>query len=154
VSIELAGGRDLEEAQRLHAEIVKGCNAIRRAWIYVAARLYRMHDDQAWKLLGHSTWGSYLASDDVGIARSYADLLVRAWRVLVVEGGMPPEQLDRTDLSKVGYVLPAVSDGRLEAGKAVVEARTLRREELRNLYVVDTRRDETVRRCPHCGMAL
>lgn len=141
-------------AERLHDEIVQGCEALRRVWIYVAERLYHQHRIRGWRDLGHRSWGAYLASPGIGLARSYADQLVRAWRVLVVEQGVDPRSLKGTDLNKVVYVLPAIAAGDVRPADALVDARGMSREDLRDRYVKDHRRDESVRRCPNCGVPL
>lgn len=147
----------IDRAAELEREIAIGCAFIRQAWVILASRLYEFHDDRAWEVLGHDSFGEWLAGPDVDIGYRQAMRLIEAYREMTVERGISAEKLELADVTKVAVVLPAVRRGDVSAEDALADAQTLSRSDLAEKYGgnpnarLDAESEPELHACPECG---
>ena len=63
--------------------------------MYVAERLFEIHEHEHWRALGFDSFSAYLRS--LGLSRSHCIRLIRVYRRFCIEAGV-----DRTRLDAVG----------------------------------------------------
>jgi hypothetical protein len=153
---------EVQEAYRLEQVICLIIGAMRVAWVEIAARLYQFAQIKGWESLGYETfheWASSPSLGDIGVAHAYS--LVETYREFVIERGIPEDELAAVPQSKLKAVLPAVRRGMVPARRALADAETLSRTDLRDAYAgrsriegdrpLDPEREPHWRTCEHCG---
>src|SRR6476469_3806958 len=95
----------VERCEKLRREILACIRVGRAALWQMASALYRFNEEHGWSAIGYDELSHWLADPDIGMTKSTYHRLVGAWRSLVVEGGMSPEEVEVLDLSKVALVL-------------------------------------------------
>lgn len=114
---------------------ILGCiQAIRSAWVTLAADLFQFQQADMWRDLGHRSFEEWLAGPDIDLERRYVYSLIAMHRELVVNRGVEPARLEPVPVSKVGDVLPAIRRGQVSVEEALSDAQTLGREDLRIKY--------------------
>lgn len=125
---------EVDRAHEVEKNIKKGCHAIRGLWVVLAGYLYEFFEGKMWKSLGHETFNEWLATPEIDLARSQVYALVEAYRELVVERGVVPEELSGLDVTKIAVVLPALRAGAVSLEEALSDCETLSRSDLREKY--------------------
>jgi len=145
-----------ERAYELEREVVTGSLSARRAWIQMAAALHAIQSERLYELLGYEQFTEWIATPEISIGRSQAYYLASIYQTFVVENGVPLDDLNYIDPSKLADTLPAVRGG-LPVGEALADATELSRSDLRAKYRgVEPKPDEPqgVSVCPECGQAI
>jgi hypothetical protein len=140
-----------DRAQQLEREILQGCAQIRVAWIQLAGRLYEFQQGRMWEALGYEWFKDFLARPGIELSPSYARLLIRSWRELVVNQGVAPQALAKVDQWKVRYVIGAVKAGEVELEEALEDCHELSRQEVSLKYRKHGYWDGSYKVCPTCG---
>lgn len=147
------------------AEIKRLTNYLKTAWAKLAEDLYRFHDLEMWRDLGHESFESWLADPDIGLERRWVYYLIEFWRELVVHRGVDPKRLEWLQPSKIQAVLPAIRRNFVSADDALEDVAQLSRSDLKERYGTrgaDGGRPDTSTRydagsepsyviCPTCG---
>ena len=118
----------------MQRKIVTGCEAIRTLWVALAGYLYEFNGEQMWSALGYETFNDWLATPEIDLGRSQVFSLIEAYRELIVERGVDPEELSKLDVSKIAVVLPAIRSGEVDLETALADCETLSRSDLREKY--------------------
>lgn len=122
-----------ERAQEVHERIRTGCEAVRRAWVPLAALLCEFHGGRMWRECGYETFAEWLGTPEIGLSRSYANALIEVYGELT-RRGLDAEQLGAYDPTKVYEVLPAVHAGDVSLDDALADCKSLSRSDLRAKY--------------------
>jgi hypothetical protein len=75
-------------------------------------RLYQFQQARDWQALGYHSFEEWLASPEIELGRRHVFSLMEAYRTVVVEQGVPREELEDTEITKVAEVLPAIRRGK------------------------------------------
>jgi hypothetical protein len=119
-----------EVASRIKTNIL----SMRTIWVQIAEDLYRFHDLDMWKDLGHSSFEQWLAQPEIQLGRRTVFNLIEVWRELVVNKGVQPRELMDVKISNVRDVLAAVRRGYVDPDDAIADCRMLGRDDLRTKY--------------------
>jgi hypothetical protein len=152
-------------AFQVEASIKRTAKFMRTAWAKLAEDLYRFHDLEMWRDLGHKSFEEWVADPEVGFEYRWVIELIALWRELVVTNGADPKEFDYLQPSKLQAVLPAVRRGYVKVDEALADVRALSRDDLRERYTpqgTDRGRPDTSTRyeataepaycvCPTCG---
>lgn len=158
------GGADGErerlaaEANEVQQDIVRGIKAVHSAWLFVAAKAYRFMEGRMWERLGFESQNEWLASPEVEQARSHMMAITRVYRELVVDRGVPVEQLQGVSIRKLEIGLPAIEKGD-PWPDVVADARTLTRPDMEKRYrqpggtraPLNAAAEPDCQSCPMCG---
>ena len=139
------------QAFDLEVEIVRYAVGQRRSWVLLAARLHDFHAAKAWELRACGSFNEWLGQPEVSITRADAYAMIGAWRDLVLDRQVAPQELEEIDLSKLAVVLPAVRAGK-DWQEALADCRTLSRSDLRAVYQPRDESDQEP--CPTCGRPM
>lgn len=123
-----------ERAHEVQEQIKTGCAAIRTLWVALAGYLYEFFGKRMWKELGYETFTEWLATPEIDLGRTQVYALVEAYRELVVERGVDPEQLGLIDVTKIAVVLPAIRSGEVDLAEALADCESMSRSDLREKY--------------------
>lgn len=107
---------------------------MRGLWVRLAEDLFKFHELEMWRDLGHGGFEEWLASPDIDLERRWVYELIGMWRELVVKRHVAPEQLMPVQVSKVREVLPAIRRGAVDIGDALADCESLPRNDLREKY--------------------
>jgi hypothetical protein len=156
-SVTVVGDKQLiDRAHRVESEIVKGCKAVRTAWVFLAKYLHEFTEQRMWELLSYESIGEWLASPEIELSEGHVHKLVRVYRELVVERKVPPAALEGIDLAKAQTVLPAIREGEVSWKDALDDTRSLTRGDLEEEYArgrnkpLDAEDEPERARCPTC----
>jgi hypothetical protein len=147
-----------QRAHQIETEIRQIISAMRVAWVEVAARLYEFSNIEGWTALGYDSFHEWASSPDladIGVAHAYS--LVETYREFVIERGIPENDLAAVPQSKLTAVLPAVRRGMVPADRALADAESLSRTDLREAYAgrrdrpIDPQAETHWQTCEHCG---
>lgn len=125
--------KQAEVAFTLQQQIIQGMSIAAVVWWKASEAMYEFHEMGGWGLLGYETLEEWLAQPDLSMSRSQFFRNVRAWRVLVVEQSIAPDQLESLQPSKVDEVLPAIRKG-ADIEDVLADVRTLGARDLRIKY--------------------
>lgn len=125
---------EVDRAQEVQANIEKGCHAIRGLWVALAGYLYEFVDQKMWRLVGHETFNEWCATPEIDLSRTHVYMLVEAYRELVIERHVVPEEIGAIDVTKIAVVLPALRAGAVSLEEALSDCETLSRSDLREKY--------------------
>lgn len=137
VSGKSSGGGDLDATDRaaqLEQEIVFYAQAASTATWGLAEKLYEFHESGAWSLLGYHSLNDFLAQPELGISRSHFFRLTKIWRDLVVVRKVAPARLLKLEPTKVAEVTAAIMRGDTTPAKALADAESLAKSDLRAKY--------------------
>jgi hypothetical protein len=155
-------------AHEMH-ERVKGIKRqMEGLWVELAESLHHFRVGQMWKDLGIPTFEAWLADPEVDLERRWVYKLTDAYRVLVLEQGVPLERVRQLKISKVNEVLPAIRRGQVKLETALSDIETLSRDDLEIQYrglhsstpgtpvsatssVIETDHEPEWATCPTCG---
>lgn len=129
-----AQSAEVDRAHEVEKNIKTGCNAIRGLWFTLASYLYEFFEKKMWVSLGYETFNEWLATPEIDLGRTQVYALVEAYRELVVEREVDPEQLGALDVTKIAVVLPALRAGAVSLEEALSDCETLSRSDLREKY--------------------
>lgn len=127
---KLQANAAFEVEQRIRGNV----RAMRGLWVRLAEDLFKFHDLEMWRDLGHSSFEEWLASPDIELERRWVYELVGMWRELVVKRHVDPAALEPVQVSKVREVLPAIRRGMVDVDDALADCETLGRDDLRTKY--------------------
>lgn len=159
---ELAADRAFKVDQR-----IKAINAeMKGLWVELAANLYVFMEGEMWRDLGYETSGAYYADPDVDINIRHAYDLIAAYKQLVIDRGVEPEDLKQLEVSKVKEALPAIRREQVTWEEAKADIQALSKSSLITKYKgtasstpgepdtkvkIETDQEPTWGRCPTCG---
>jgi hypothetical protein len=103
-------------------------------WVELAESLHHFRAGQMWRDLGVPTFEAWLSDPEVDLERRWVYKLTDAYRVLVIEQGVPRERVERLRISKVNEVLPAIRRGQVELETALHDVESLSRGDLEIQY--------------------
>lgn len=103
-------------------------------WIRLAEGLHRFNRSKLWRDLGYQSFEAYLDEPELGIERRWAYDLISMYEQLVVQRGVPVEELAGVRSSKVREVLPAIRRGQVTVDEALADCRVLSRADLEVRY--------------------
>lgn len=83
---------------------------IARNFLVLGGLLNESLDNSYWKLLGHDSFESYVATPEIALSRSYAYQCVKLYRVFRLDMGIDAGELSRIGPSRLIAMLPAVKD--------------------------------------------
>lgn len=83
---------------------------IARNFLVLGGLLNESLDNSYWKLLGHDSFESYVATPEIALSRSYAYQCVKLYRVFQRDMGIDAGELSRIGPSRLIAMLPAVKD--------------------------------------------
>lgn len=156
--LEPAGTVIVDREQRAHeleSEVFEGCQAIRKAWVYLAAYLYEMQSGHYYQLLGYESFDEWIGIPEISLSRSHVYALTGAYSELVIERKIELSQIEDIDSTKLGEILPAIRSGRVEVLDAIADAKVLSRSDLREKLTQETGHPLDAEKarpiCPHCG---
>lgn len=142
-----------DKAHRLEREVVVGSLSVRRAWIQLAGVLHTIQSEKLYELLGYERFTEWIAAPEIGMGRSHAYALTSIYQELVVERGIPEEDLWYVEPTKLAEVLPWIRQGG-EIKEALADATALSRSDLRAKYRKEENTPENAGEsviCPVCG---
>jgi hypothetical protein len=154
------------EAWKVSERIKATTEAIRGLWVELAADLYIFKEGKMWEALGFETMDAYFADPDVEIGIRYAYDLITAYKQLVVDRGMAPEEMKQLDVSKVKEALPAIRRNQVTLEEAVADIKTLSKSSIITKYsgrasstpgkpdtktAIETDKEPMWGQCPTCG---
>lgn len=96
--------KDAENAHQLHQDILSLKHEIDLKCIALGVALQKMHDTQAYRLLGHDTFPAYLSSDDVSISHTSGYRYMTVARVFAPLLANPDCPITAEDISRIGVV--------------------------------------------------
>ena len=145
-------------AHECEREIVRACQGIRTAGIFLAKHLYEFVEERYWQLLGYESLNAFLASPDIELQKTQVMKLKRIYGELVVSRGAEPSTLAGVDLNKLDAALPALKTGKTDVQSVISDAKALTRDDFERLYRQNGGRDapldaeaEPARvQCPTC----
>lgn len=157
-----------EAAYEADQRIRQTVRQMRGLWVELAERLYRFHQAEMWRDLGHDTFESWLADPELEgeLTRRWVFELIGMYRELVVERSVPIAELGQLHVSKVREVLPAIRRGWVDVETAFSDAETLTRHDMEIKYrglasstpgqpstgpTVETDSEPVWRQCGECG---
>lgn len=103
-------------------------------WADLAGDLYTFQTTHAYAQLGYETFEEWLASPDIDIKRRWVYELLSIWKHVIIDAGVDPEQLRDLEPSKVQDVMVAIRRKQVDPQRALADARSLSRQDLRQLY--------------------
>lgn len=121
-------------AYEIENRIRNHVRAMRGLWVRLAEDLFKFHELEMWRDLGHNGFEEWLASPDIELERRWVYELIGMWRELVVKRNVDPAKLEPVQVSKVREVLPAIRRGRVDISDALADCETLARDDLRQKY--------------------
>jgi hypothetical protein len=121
-------------AWQVERKIAGHVQTLRVTWIRLAEDLFRFHKMQMWRDLGYQSFEQWLAEPYIELGRRQIFLLLDFWRQIVEVRGVDPRKLEGLNVSKVQTVLPAIRRGQVDVDKAISDAQTLTRDDLRKEY--------------------
>lgn len=140
---------------------------LRGMWVDICRDLYRFHQAQLWRDLGHQSFEHWLADPDLELERRWVYDQMAIYEQLVVQRGVDPERLKQLQVSKVREVLPAIRRGLVTLDEGLTDAGELRRSDLELRYrgkasdgvtagpdtstIVRTEDEPEWQRCKCCG---
>lgn len=127
---DVQAGAAFEVENRIRTNV----RAMRGLWVRLAADLFKFHELELWKDLGHPGFEAWLASPDIELERRWVYELIGMWRELVVKREVDPALLEPVQVSKVREVLPAIRRGFVDIDDALADCETLGRDDLRTKY--------------------
>ena len=126
--------RAVNDAQAAHEKILHGLSTARLALAECAEGCHDLHVSKGWETLGYDSLSEYLAAPEITLSRTEFYRMVDIWKSYVLEGGLPPMQLQGAGETKLAVPLPALKDGLVSAEQAVSDATALTRKELESRY--------------------
>jgi hypothetical protein len=142
-----------EKAHRLEREVVVGSLSVRRAWIQLAGVLHTIQAEKLYELLGYERFTEWIAAPEIGMGRSHAYALTSIYQELVVERGIPEQDLYYIEPTKLAEVMPWIRQGG-DVEQALADATELSRSDLRAKYRKEENEPEDAAEsviCPVCG---
>lgn len=141
-------------ARQLEGEVIKGCQTIRAAWIYVAERLYRIDQDELWRDLGYDSFPAFLAQPSIDISYANARVLIRCYGEFIAQRGVSRKALDGIGIARLKVVLSPIRAGNVSVEDGLDDARELTHRELRAKYKgagIWATEAADIETCPTCG---
>jgi hypothetical protein len=155
-------------AHEMHEHVKSIKRQMEGLWVELAESLHHFRAGQMWKDLGIPTFEAWLSDPEVDLERRWVYKLTDAYRVLVLEQGVPLDHVRQLKISKVNEVLPALRRGQVELETALSDIETLSRDDLEIQYrgthsstpgsataatstVVETDSEPEWATCPTCG---
>lgn len=122
-----------ERAFEIEQRVITATQAIRTAWVLLAAELHEFHFQKMWEERDCDTFEEWLGTPEISLGRSQTYALIEIYRELVLEREVDPETLT-AESSKIAQVLPALRRGEVELDAALADAESLSRADLREKY--------------------
>lgn len=122
-----------ERAFEIEQHVIKGTQAIRTAWVLLAAELHEFHHQKMWEERDCETFEEWLGTPEISLGRSQTYALIEIYRELVLKREVDPAELT-TEASKIAQVLPALRRGDVDLEDALSDAESLSRADLREKY--------------------
>ncbi len=155
-------------AHAMHEHVKEIKRQMEGLWVDLAEALHHFRAGQMWKDIGYPTFESWLSDPEVDLERRWVYKLTDAFRVLVLEEGVPVDRVKRLQISKVNEVLPAIRRGQVKLEAALSDVETLSRDDLEIQYrglhsstpgsavaatstVIETDSEPEWATCPTCG---
>lgn len=136
----------------MQVEVAAHVRGRRSTWVALAASLARFHAGRGWEALGIESFNEWLGQPEISLNRAEAYAMIGAWRELVVERGVEPEDLEELEVSKVAVVLKSIRSRTVPIDEALSDCEVLSRSDLRAKYQ-DAEAAE-YRLCEACGQRV
>ena len=92
-------------------------------------QLRKCRDNEYWRVLGHESWGSYLAQPEIDLTQQTVDNYLTVYNALHDKGILPPAVVS-VDISKLQAIVPYITKENAE--ELIEKAKTLSRGDLRD----------------------
>lgn len=127
---ELAARHAFEVEQRIKSVVL----GMRVAWRHLAEDLYQFNQQRMWSDLGYGSFEEWLAGPEIDLQRRWVYELIAIWKELVIKAGADPEEIGKLEPSKLQELLPAVRRQQVTLERALADAGSLSRNDLRERY--------------------
>jgi hypothetical protein len=123
-----------EKADVIHGNIVECVHRAAEATYELAHWLYTFQTERMYEALGYDSFNAYVSDPDTEVGVRWANELVAIYKQLVIDKGVPLEELKQLQVSKVSAVLPAVRREQVSWEQAKADVQALPKQGLLDKY--------------------
>lgn len=138
----------VDEAQKVHERVLNGMTGLNVSGWFLANAFYDVVDTTAWTTLGYGSLNEYLASPEIGYARSNFMAHVAAWREFIVNQEIDPKTIKDIAPYKLALAAVKVHKGEADFEQAIADARSLPWGDYRDKYGKRAQRREITEGAP------